>query len=71
MSNTKSDLDSTLNLRGIAATVADELKHKGAIVISYCDTNIQIATHGLTSNEVREALCTAIHYSFVVEQDNN
>jgi hypothetical protein len=59
-----------INLRGIAGTVAAECKDKGAIVISYGEEGIRIGVENLTPEEVREALCTAIHYSYVFENED-
>ncbi len=57
-----------LDLRGIAQTVADECGTKGAIVITCGDEGIQIVGVGnLTPEEFREALYTAIQYSYSLE----
>jgi len=59
-----------LNLRGIARTVAEECGDKGAIIISRNeDGQIRIGVENLKSEELREALCTAIHYSYVFEEE--
>ena len=50
--------------RGIAKSYGD----KGAIVISMGDEGIRIGTEGLSVDEVREALCVAIHYSYCFEE---
>jgi len=57
-----------LNLRGIAKTVAEECRDKGAVVVSYGEEGVRIGTEGLTAEELRQALCTAIHYSYVFEK---
>lgn len=57
-----------IQLRGLAETVAAECGDKGAVVISYGSEGIRIGTEGLTPEELREALCTAIHYSYVMEE---
>ena len=56
-----------LQLRGIAETVAAECGDKGAVVISYGAEGVRVGVEGLTPQELREALCTAIHYSYVME----
>ena len=58
-----------LNLRGIAHTVAQECGDKGAVVISYGESGIRIGVENLKPEELREALCTAIHYSFVFDEE--
>ena len=57
-----------LQLRGLAETVAAECGDKGAIVITFGEDGIRVGTEGLTPTELREALCTAIHYSYVFEE---
>lgn len=61
-------------LRGTAEAIAEIYEDKGAIIITYNNNGtsdskgiIRIGTSGLTAEEIREALCTAIHYSFVFE----
>ncbi len=56
-----------LQLRGLARTIAAECGDKGAIVITLGEEGIRIGTEGCTPTELREALCTAIHYSYVFE----
>ncbi len=59
-----------INLRGLAGTVAAECKDKGAVVISYGEGgSVRIGVENLTPQELREALCTAIHYSYVFENE--
>ena len=58
-----------LNLRGLAGTVAAECNDKGAVVISCGNEGVRIGVENLTPLELREALCTAIHYSYVFEED--
>lgn len=57
-----------INLQGLAGTVAAECQDKGAVVISYGENGVRIGVENLTPEELREALCTAIHYSFVFDQ---
>jgi hypothetical protein len=59
-----------INLRGLARTVAAECEDKGAIVISYGKQGVRIGVDNLTPEELREALCTAIHYSYVFENSD-
>ena len=56
-----------LSLRHTAGAVARNYGDKGAVVITYGDDGIRIGTESLTPSELREALCTAIHYSYVFE----
>jgi hypothetical protein len=58
-----------MNLTHTAAAVARNYGDKGAVVITFGEDGIRIGTEGLTPDELREALCTAIHYSFVFEDD--
>jgi len=58
-----------LSLRGLAKTIAEECKDKGAVVISYGEEGVRIGVENLTPEELREALCTAIHYSYVFEDE--
>jgi len=60
-------VETKLSLRGIARTVAAECGDKGAVVISYSSEGVRIGVENLTPAELREALCTAIHYSFAFE----
>jgi len=57
-----------LSLRGVAESVAAECGDKGAVVITKSDEGFRIGVEGLTPEELREALCTAIHYSFAFEE---
>lgn len=56
-----------INLKGLAGVVAAECGDKGAIVISYGEGGVRVGVENLTPQELRDALCTAIHYSFVFE----
>ena len=58
-----------INLQGLAKTVAGELGDKGAVVISFSEEGVRVGVEGLTPEELREALCTAIHYSYVFETE--
>jgi hypothetical protein len=58
-----------LALRHTAAAVARNYGDKGAVVISFGPEGTRIGVENLTPEELREALCTAIHYSFVFEND--
>lgn len=58
------------NLSNLANNIAKSYQDKGAIIITSNENgDIRIGTNGLTPNELRECLCTAIHYSFVFEPD--
>jgi hypothetical protein len=56
-----------LSLRHTAAAVARNYGDKGAVVITLGEDGVRIGTENLTPSELREALCTAIHYSYVFE----
>jgi hypothetical protein len=57
-----------LNLQGIAETVAHECGSKGAIVITCGGNGVQIVGVGdLEPEEFREALYSAIQYSYSLE----
>jgi hypothetical protein len=58
-----------INLRGLAQTVAAECEDKCAIVISRGEQGVRIGVDNLTPAELREALCTAIHYFYDFEDD--
>ncbi len=53
----------------LAGRVAAECQDKGAVVISYGDKGIRIGVENLTGEELREALSTAIAYSYVFEEN--
>jgi hypothetical protein len=54
-----------LDLQGIAQTIADECGAKGAIVITCGEKGIRVVGVGdLKPEEFREALHTAIEYSY-------
>ena len=59
-----------MKLRHSAAAIARNYGDKGAIVITYGDDGVRIGTENLTPSELREALCTAIHYSYVFESSD-
>ena len=58
-----------LSLRHTAAAVARNYGDKGAVVITSGPEGTRIGVENLTPEELREALCTAIHYSFVFEDE--
>lgn len=58
----------TLPLRMTARAIAANSGKKGAIVITLDANGIHVASDGLNPEEVREALCTAIHASFVFNE---
>lgn len=58
-----------IDLRRTAGAIASNYGDKGAIVLSVDDDHVRIGVSNLTPAELREALCTAIHYSFVFEDD--
>jgi hypothetical protein len=55
-----------LNLRHTAGAIARSHGDRGAIVITLGEDGLtRVGVENLTPGELREALCTAIHYSFV------
>ena len=57
--------ENQLDLKGIAQTIAHECGAKGAIVITCGDNGIRVVGVGdLKPEEFREALHTAIEYSY-------
>lgn len=64
----KNDNIVPLGLRKTANAIAANYHDKGAIVISVSNENdVRIGTEGLTPEELRNALCVAINYSFEFE----
>ncbi len=59
-----------INLRELARTIGAECKDKGAVVISYGEEGVRIGVENLTPKELREALCPAIHYSYIFENED-
>ena len=57
-----------VRLHDLAWTVAAECRDKGAVVISYGVKGTHIGVENLTPEELRAALCTAIHNSFEIEE---
>lgn len=53
------------SLRQVAAATARSYGDKGGIVISVGEDGVRVGMDGLTPTELREALCVAMHYSFV------
>lgn len=51
-------------LRHTASLIARNYGDKGAVIITLGSEGIRIGTDGLTTAELREALCTAMHYTF-------
>ena len=56
-----------LSLRHSAAAIARNYGDKGAVVITFGDEGVRIGAENLTPEELRKALCCAIHYSYVFE----
>lgn len=55
-----------LNLRHTAGAIARNYGDKGAIIITFSEDGLtRVGVENLTPEELRKALCTAIHYSFV------
>jgi hypothetical protein len=57
-----------LPLRMTARAIATNTGKKGAIIITLGTDGIHVAADGLDPEEVREALCTAIHASFLFDE---
>lgn len=57
-----------LSLQQTASAVARNYSDKGAVVITFGDEGVRVGVNGLTPDELREALCVAVHYSFVFEE---
>jgi hypothetical protein len=70
MSETEQKGVRPLSLRHTAAAVARNYGDKGAVVVTYADGRVRIGAENLTPDELREALCTAIHYSYVFEKSD-
>lgn len=60
-----------MSLRHTAGAIARNYGDKGAVVITFNaeEGETRMGVENLTPQELREALCTAIHYSFVFEED--
>ena len=58
-----------IKLQDMSRNIAKSYGDKGAIVITVGGEGIRIGTEGLSFDEVREALCVAIHYSYCFEGD--
>ncbi len=59
-----------VNLKNSSLNIARSYGDKGAIIITSNDSGaVRIGTDGLTPDELRYALCTAIHYSFQFEEN--
>ncbi len=56
-----------MDLRRMACSVASSYGDKGALILSVSDEGVRIGTEGLTPDELRQALCLAIHYSYELE----
>jgi hypothetical protein len=56
-------------LHDFAWTVAAECRDTGAVVISYGHKGVQIGVENLSPEELRAALCAAIHDSFEIEEE--
>ena len=60
-----------VDLRRTAAAVARNYGDKGAVIVTIGDDGTRIGVENLTPNELRQALCTALHYSFVFEAEDD
>jgi len=58
-----------IDLMRTARAVASNFGDKGAVVISFGEDGVRVGTQGLTPDEMRYALCVAINYTFVLEDE--
>jgi hypothetical protein len=58
-----------MDVRNRAREIAAGEGQKGAIVITVTHEGVCIGVAGLTSDEVRYALCAAINHSFALDDD--
>jgi hypothetical protein len=58
-----------LNLQRTAGAIASNYGDKGAVIITIGDDGTRIGVENLTPQELREALCVAINYSFEFEDE--
>ena len=66
----KSNIVPISGLKDTASNIARSYGDKGAMIITINHKGeVRIGTDGLTPEELRYALCTAIHYSFVFENE--
>jgi hypothetical protein len=56
-----------LDLRRTARAIASNYGDKGGVVITVGEGGVRIGVENLTPQELRDALCVAINYSFVFE----
>ncbi len=56
-----------IDLQRMAAAIARSYGGHGTIVITCGPKGVRVGVKNLTPDEVREALCFAVHYSFKVE----
>lgn len=64
------DLIPPVDLRRAARAIVANGGEKGAIVISVGKKGVRVGCEGLSPEELRRALCTAIHYSFAEEMQD-
>jgi hypothetical protein len=68
--NTTATTVRALPLRTTARAIATNSGQKGAIVITFGQKGIHVGSDGLGPDEVREALCTAIHASYLFDGED-
>lgn len=59
-----------IDLQRTAAAIAKNYGDKGAAIVTFGEDGIRVGVSNLTPDELREPLCTAVHYSFVFEEDD-
>jgi len=58
------------DIQRMAAAIARSHGGQGTIVITWGPKGIRIGVKNLTPDEMREALCVAVSYSFTVEDSS-
>ncbi len=56
-----------IDLERTAAAIAKNYGDKGAAIVTFGEEGVRVGVSNLTPDELREALCVAVHYSFVFE----
>jgi hypothetical protein len=58
-----------IDLERTARAVASNFGDRGAVIISLGEKGVRVGAQGLTPEELRYALCVAINFSFVLEDE--
>jgi len=59
------------DIQRMAASIARSHGGHGTIVITWGPKGICVGVKNLTPNEMRQALCVAVNYSFAVEETSS